>query len=340
MEQSLDRLHQGGLTGPEKAAILILAVGQERAARLCSMLDRHEVVEISRTMLSVGRVDPATVEGLLAEFVERFAEPSGVSGGVAAAQKMLALALGDDEAGAILNEAQGGGSGSVWAELGAINDDVLATYLENEHPQTAALIVSRLASEQAARVLARLPGDRATEVILRLLRMDAVQDEILADVERTLQEELAGSLSGSMGHDMHGTIAAIFNHLDRSTETRLMQSLEDLNKEAADRIRALMFTFDDLGRLEATGIQTLIRATGNDRLARALKGAGEPLRKVFFANMSERAGKMLREEMQSMGPVRLKDVEESQQFMVNIAKELAASGQVILTQAQDEEMVY
>lgn len=217
---------------------------------------------------------------------------------------------------------------------------MLATYLENEHAQTAALILSRLASEQAARLLARLPGDRATDVILRLLRLDVVQDEILADVERTLQEELSGSLAGGPGRDAHATMATIFNQLDRTTESRLLQSLESVDKEAADRIRALMFTFEDLSRIDAAGIQMLIRSAGNDRLPRALKGAGEPLRALFLANMSERSAKMLREEMEGMGPVRLKDVEEAQQFMVNMAKELAASGQITLTQGEDEELVY
>lgn len=328
------------LSGPEKAAILILAVGQERATKLCSLLERHEVVEISRTMMGLGHVEPLVVDRLLAEFKERAARPAGVTGGVAATQKLLVAALGDDAVGSILNEVQGEGSGSVWADLAAINDDVLAAYLENEHPQTSALIVSRLNPEQAARILARLQGELATEVILRLLRLDAVQDEILADVERTLQEELAGGLAGGAGRDAHAAMAAIFNHLDRSTESRLMQSLEDANKEAADRVRSLMFTFEDLGRIDAAGIQLLIRAAGNDRLPRALKGAGEPLRDLFFANMSERAAKMLREEMQAMGPVRLKDVEEAQQFMVNMAKELAASGQIALAQGQDEELVY
>jgi flagellar motor switch protein FliG len=170
--------------------------------------------------------------------------------------------------------------------------------------------------------------------------LDVVQDEILADVERTLQEELSGSLAAGPGRDAHATMATIFNQLDRTTETRLMRSLEDVDKEAADRIRALMFTFEDLSRIDAAGIQMLIRSAGNDRLPRALKGAGEPLRALFLANMSERSAKMLREEMQGMGPVRLKDVEEAQQFMVNMAKELAASGQITLTQGEEEELIY
>ncbi len=338
--QLLGGNHPHDPTGPEKAAILILAIGQERAAKLCSMLERHEVVEVSRRMLSLGRVEPAVVDRLLREFRDRIAEPTGVAGGMAATQKLLALALGDNEVSSVLNEVQRGSSGSVWTELAAIDDDVLATYLQDEHPQAAALILSRLREEQAARVLARLPVDRATDLVLRLLRLDPVQDEILADVERALQEELAGNLGAGPVRDLHAAMASIFNHLDRSTETRLMLSLEDMNKEAAERIRALMFTFEDLGSVNANGIQMLIRSTGNDRLARALKGVGEPLRDLFFANMSERSAKMLREEMQGLGPIRLRDVEEAQQFMVNMAKELAASGQISLGQGQEEELVY
>jgi flagellar motor switch protein FliG len=327
------------LSGPEKAAIVMLALGEKRAAQLFALLDKHEVLEISRTMSSLGHVDARMVELLLTEFRQRMTNRGGVVGGVAATQKLL-QSLGTEQAGTILDEIRGAMTPTVWEELARVDDAVLASYLTNEHPQTVALILSRLEAEQAARLLAHLPEELATDVVLRLLRMDTVQEDLVADLERVLQAELAGTLSRGAGRDQHEVMAGIFNRLDRSTETRLMQSLESMNKEAAERVRAFMFTFEDLARLDGAGIQLLVRAAGNERLSRALKGAGEPLRDLFFANMSERAAKMLREDMQGMGPVKLKDVEEAQQFLVGTAKDLIASGQITLQGGQEDEMVY
>lgn len=328
------------LPGAQKASILMLAVGEAHAAQLLGLLDQHEVLAISRSLASLGHVEASTVEGLLEEFQQRLSSTGGVSGGFAAAERLLTRSLGDERAPPILNAIRGKASCSVWEELAGVDDLVLASYLGNEHPQAVALILSRLETDQAARLLSHLPEDLATDIVLRLLRLETVEEEVVADIERTLRSELAERLAQA-GSDNDGRMAAIFNQLDRSTETRLMQSLEAMNKEAADRIRALMFTFSDLARLDSNGVQMLIRTAGNDRLAVALKGAEEPLRELFFANMSERGGKMLREGMQAMGPVRLKDVEEAQQFLVNMAKELAASGQIELASGgEEEEMVY
>ena len=327
------------LAGAEKAAIVLLAVGEERAARVLGFLERHEMLELSRTMAALGHVDARVVELLLREFTARLSAQSGVVGGLAATEKLL-RSLGDDQAGTILEEIRGAAGRSVWEELALVDDVVLAGYLRNEYPQTVAVIMSRLGSDQAARVLTHLPEDFALDVMVRMLRMDGAQEELVADLERTLQAELSASLGRGTGRDSHELMAAIFNHFDRATETRLMQSLESMNKEAADRIRSLMFTFEDLARVDAAGIQMLVRAAGNDRLARALKGASGPLRDLFFGNMSERAAKILRDDMQGMGPVRLKDVEEAQQFLVNTAKDLAASGEIVLQGGQEDEMVY
>lgn len=327
-------------SGAQKASIVMLALGAERAARLLALLDRGELLELSRTMAALGHVEAGVVDRLLVEFRARLAS-GGVVGGLAATESLLARSLGSDQAGPILEAIRGPAARSIWAELAAVDDSVLAPYLANEHPQTVAVILARLEAEQAARLLARLPEDLAADVVLRVLRLDPLGDEVVADVERAIAEDLGASLGRAAGdRDGHAAMAAVFNQLDRATETRLMQALEQVNKEAADRVRGLMFTFEDLARLDPAGVQTLIRQAGNDRLALALKAASEPLRELFFANMSERSAKMLREEMQARGPVRLRDVEEAQQFLVNLAKELAASGQLTLSGPQAEELVY
>ena len=329
-----------GLTGAEKASIMMLALSEAEVARLFGLLEHHEVMEISQTMSLLGRVEAAVVEALLLEFSERLARNGGVVGGFDATEKLLLRVLDPGRAEAIMQEIRGPAGRTVWDKLAHVNEAVLASYLKNEYPQTAAVVLTRIDPAHAARVLTHLPDEFATEVVVRMLRMEVVQSEIVADVERTLRAEFMSNLARSTRRDNHELMAEIFNYFDRTTEARFIAALEERNKETADRIKALMFTFEDLAKLEATGIQTLVRSAGNDRIAVALKGASESLRELFLKNMSERAAKILRDDMQAMGPVRLRDVEEAQQFLVNMAKELAASGEIVLADGKDDELVY
>jgi flagellar motor switch protein FliG len=229
----------------------------------------------------------------------------------------------------------------MWDKLGNVNESVLANYLKNEYPQTVAVVLSKIKSDHAGRVLTQLPESFAMEVVMRMLRMEAVQKEVLDDVERTLRNEFFSSLARTNRRDSHELIAEIFNSLDRNTESRFLTALEERNRDSAERIKALMFTFEDLGKLDGAAIQALLRTAEKERIPVALKGASETLRDLFFANMSERAGKLLREEIASMGPVRLKDVEESQAYLVSIAKDLAARGEIVISDGSGEdELVY
>ena len=328
------------LSGAEKASIMMLALSEADVARLLALLDHHEVMEISQTMAVLGRVESGIVEQLLVEFGQRLSGNGGVMGGFDATEKLLLKALDPGRAEAIMQEIRGPAGRTVWDKLAHVNETVLASYLKNEYPQTAAVVLTRIDPAHAARVLTHLPDDFATEVVIRMLRMEVVQRDIVADVERTLRAEFMSNLARTNRRDNHELMAEIFNYFDRSTEARFITALEERNKETADRIRALMFTFEDLAKLDPSGIQTLMRSAGNDRITVALKGASEQLRDLFLKNMSERAAKILRDDMQAMGPVRLRDVEEAQQFLVNMAKELAASGEIVLADGKDDELVY
>lgn len=328
------------LSGPEKAAVLLLALSEEQTARIFAALEIEEVKELSRTMSALGSVDSRVVEKVLEEFGQLLNAAGAVSGGLSATERLLARFLDKDRLEEIMDGLRGPAGRTVWEKLGNVNEAVLASYLRNEYPQTIAVVLSRLEPAHAARVLSNLPEDVASETILRMLRLDAVQQEVLADVERTLRAEFMGSLARGQRRDTHEVMAEIFNHFDRATESRFMASLEERDKEAADRIKTLMFTFEDLARLDGAGVQLLLRNAGNDRIAVALKGASEKMRNLFFSNMSERAAKILRDDMQAMGPVRLRDVEEAQQFLVNMAKELAAAGEVFLADGKDDQLVY
>ena len=174
-----------------------------------------------------------------------------------------------------------------------------------------------------------------------MLRMEAVKKEVLDDIERTLRSEFMSNLARTNRRDSHELMAEIFNFLDTANENRFLSALEERNRDSAERIRALMFTFEDLEKLDPTGAQTLLRAAETDKVAIALKGASETIKELFFSNMSERAAKMMKEDMQAMGPVRLKDVDEAQSYLVQTAKQLADSGEIVIADSKgDDELIY
>jgi flagellar motor switch protein FliG len=249
--------------------------------------------------------------------------------------------LPEDRVNQIMEEMRGPAGRTMWDKLGNVNEAVLANYLKNEYPQTVAVVLSKIKTDHASRVLATLPENFSMEVIMRMLRMEAVQKDILDHVERTLRSEFMTNLARSAQRDSHEHMADIFNNLDRNTESRFMTALEERNRESAERIKQLMFTFDDLVRLDASGVQVLLRQVEKDQLALALKGASDEVKNLFFANMSERAGKMMREDMEAMGAVRLRDVDEAQAGVVATAKALADSGEItISTGDADSELIY
>ncbi|MPY70390.1 MAG: flagellar motor switch protein FliG [Alphaproteobacteria bacterium] len=330
-----------GLDGPQKAAILMLSIGEEQAMRLFSMMDDDEIKELSTAMASLGKVDSSMVERLFVEFTESFSQTGSLTGSYESTERLLLKAMPKERVDAIMEEIRGPAGRTMWDKLGNVNEEVLASYLKNEYPQTVAVVISKIRADHAARVLEMLPEDFALEVVMRMLRMEVVQKDVLEGVEKTLRTEFMSNLARTNRRDAHEMMAEIFNNLDRQNEDRFITALEERNRDAAERIKALMFTFEDLKKLDPSAIQTLLRAIDKGRLAMALKGASEELRDLFFSNMSERAAKILREDMETMGPVRLKDVDEAQMYLVNSAKELSAKGEIIIADSKGEdELVY
>jgi flagellar motor switch protein FliG len=201
-------------------------------------------------------------------------------------------------------------------------------------------VLSRVRADHTARVLQLLPEDVAVEVMMRMLRLEVVQTDVIDGVEKTLRNDFMSNLAPSNQRDAHEMMAEIFSNFARENEQKFIAILEERNHDAAQKIKALSFTFDDLTKLDATGIQLLIRTVEKEKLSMALKGASEPLRELFLTNMSQRAGKLLREEMQAMGAVRMKDVDEAQMAMVALAKDMAAKGQIAIADRADDQLVY
>jgi flagellar motor switch protein FliG len=328
------------LSGAEKVAVVMLALGQEEHT-LWERLDEEEIKEISLAMAGLGTVPAIVVEDVLIEFVSGMSATGAIMGSYEQTQRLLNSFLPSDKVDALMEEIRGPAGRTMWDKLANVNEAVLANYLKNEYPQTVAVILSKIRSDHAARVLAALPEDFALECVTRMLRMEPVQKEILDKIEETLRSEFMSNLARTSKRDSHELMADIFNNFDRQTENRFLTSLEDRAAESAERIRALMFVFEDLRKLDPGGVQTLLRAVDREQLALALKGSSDQVRDLFFSNMSTRASNIMREDMQNMGPVRLKDVDAAQMGVVQIAKELAASGEIMLAgQGADDELIY
>ena len=328
------------LSGPERAAIVLLALGEDHST-IWEQLDDEEIKEISQAMAGLGTVSSAVVEQLLVDFISGMSGAGAIMGSFEQTQRLLSAFLPQDKVDTLMEEIRGPAGRTMWDKLGNVNEAVLANYLKNEYPQTVAVVLSKVKSEHAARVLAALPEDFALECVTRMLRMEPVQREILDKIEQTLRTEFMSNLARTSKRDSHEMMAEIFNNFDRQTESRFIAALEERNRESAERIRALMFVFEDLSKLDPGGVQTLLRGVEKDQLALALKGSSDSLREMFFSNMSERAAKIMREDMESMGPVRLKDVDAAQMAMVQVAKDLAAKGEIMLAGAGgDDELIY
>jgi flagellar motor switch protein FliG len=329
------------LKGPEKAAVLMMALGDQYGAKIFALLEDDELRKISMVMSALGTIESELVEEALLEFVSRMSASGALLGSYDAAERLLKQYLPQERVGGIMDDLRGPAGRNMWEKLAHVHEEVLANYLKNEYPQTVAVVLSKLRAENAARVLAILPEDFALDIVGRMLKMEAIQKEVIEGVEETLRTEFMSNLSQTRRRDAHEAMAEIFNNFDRSTETRFMSALEEENVDAADRIKALMFTFDDLVKLDSGSAQTLMRKFDKDKLAIALKGASEPVRQFFFKNMSTRGAKMLVDDMQALGPVRLRDVDEAQTLLVNIAKDLAAKGEILIAKSRgDEELVY
>jgi flagellar motor switch protein FliG len=329
------------LRGPQKAAILVMALGEEHAMQLFALMDDEEIRELSSAMATLGQVSSSILERLFVDFAEQISSTGSLVGSFESTERLLSKVMDGDRATTIMEELRGPAGRTMWDKLGNVNEAVLANYLKNEYPQTVAVVLTKIRPDHASRVLTSLPESFSMEVVMRMLRMEAVQKDVVDEVEKTLRTEFMSNLARTQRQDSHEVMADIFNNLDRATESRFLGALEERNRDSAERIKSLMFTFEDLSKLDAGSVQTLLRAVDKDKLAIALKGAPETLNDLFFSNMSERASKIMREDMQAMGPVRLKDVDESQQDIVLMAKDLAARGEIIISEGKgDDELIY
>ena len=321
------------LSGLRKAAILLLALDRKASQLLLEKMSPEDVEDVARELAHLGEVPNATRDAVIKEFYELAAASSWtVEGGVFAARKMLAGCLSKDQADAIMDKVGKTIRRTPFAFLAKADSANLLTFIQDEHPQTIALIVSHMSYNKAAEVLAGLPSAKQIEVVKRVANMDQTNPEVVAEVERGLESRLANMLGQSF-ESIGGvsSVAEVLNLIDRTTEKGIMDGLDSEDPELVESIRRLMFVFDDVNMVDDKGIQSVLKEVENEELSLALKTASEELKEKIFKNMSSRAAEMIQEDMEFMGPVRVADVEAAQQRIVDIVRRLEDSGEIIIS---------
>lgn len=336
---------KNGLNGRKKAAVLLACLGPEAASRVLATMRDEEIEQLTLDLSTLGPVDPELREGVVEEFHQMMlADRYMTQGGIEFARGLLESALGPERALEILSRLQNSLQQVPFDFLKKADPGQICTFIQDEHPQTIALILAHLTPQVAAFVLSALPQSVRADVVMRIATMDRTPPEIVREVERVLERKMAAVFT--QGFTFAGGVkecAEILNRVERGTEKNIMADLEERDPELADEISRLMFTFDDLVNVEDSGIQKALREIDQKDLGLALKAANEAVADKIFRNLSERAREMIKEEMEFMGPVRLRNVEEAQQKIVAVIRRLEEAGEIVVqgrgAGAEDEIVV-
>ncbi|MDO9713402.1 flagellar motor switch protein FliG [Paracraurococcus lichenis] len=320
------------------AAVVLMVLDEQRAHAIFERFEENEIRRASRAMANLGKVPIERVETVLARFQAEVGKIGTVIGTAETTERLLRRLLPQEKVSDIMDEIRGPEGKTMWEKLANISPEVLATYLRTELAQTAAVILSKLPAQHAARVLALLPETSVDEIILRMVRMDSIQKHVLNDIETTLQREFITNLSRSYERDSSQIVAEILNRADKGLVGRLMSQIENREPHAASRIKRIMFTFDDLVRVDRSTFGTLVAECPAERLQLALTAAAPELRELFFGSMSQRAAAQMREEVENTPPQRRKSVEDAQADIISIAKRLADDGRIIILEEDEAEL--
>ncbi|MCX5661137.1 MAG: flagellar motor switch protein FliG [Planctomycetota bacterium] len=321
------------ITSVRKAAVLLLAIDKEAAAMILKQLEPRAIEEVTRELAGMGDITQVLRDKVIEEFYDlALAQTWASEGGLEYARTLLQQSLEPKEAERILQQISQQVRKTPFSFLQKAEAQNLLTFIQDEHPQTIALIVSHLQFHKASEILAGLPGPKQIEVVKRVANMEQTNPEVIAEVERGLEARLSNMLSQSFekigGVD---TVAEMLNLVDRTTEKGIMEGLEAEDPDLVEQIRRLMFVFEDILLVNDKGIQAVLKEVDNDELAMALRTASPELKDKIFKNMSERAAQLIREDMEFMGPVRVADVEASQQRIVDVVRRLEDAGDIIIS---------
>ena len=331
----------GEMLGVQKAAILLIALGPEKSASIFKHLKEDEIEELTLEIANTRSVSPQLKESVLEEFYQVcLAQQYIAEGGITYAKELLEKALGPDAAQNVINKLTASLQVRPFEFIRKTDASQILNFIQDEHPQTIALILSYLPAGQAAQIISALPPDRQADVAMRIATMDRTSPDVIKEVERVLETKLASLVNQE--YNVIGGVDAvveILNTVDRGTEKHIMESLEIEEPELADEIRKKMFVFEDILLLDDRAIQRVLRDVDNSDLAIALKGANEQVQNAIFNNLSKRLASMIKEDMDFMGPVRMKDVEEAQQKIVNIIRKLEDSAEIVISRGGGDEII-
>ncbi|MCR4727381.1 MAG: flagellar motor switch protein FliG [Lachnospiraceae bacterium] len=330
-----------GINGIQKAAILLIVLGPERSSNIFKHLKEEEIEELTLEIANTRSITPQIKESILAEFYEICLAQQYISeGGIGYARELLEKALGSDKALDVIGKLTASLQVKPFEFVRKTDASQLLNFIQDEHPQTIALILSYLSASQSALIISALSPDRQSDVVRRIATMDRTSPDVIKEVEKVLESKLASLIN--QDYTIIGGVDAvveILNTVDRGTEKHVMETLEIEEPELADEIRKKMFVFEDILLLEDRAIQRVLRDVDNNDLAVALKSANEQVQNAIFGNLSKRLAVMIKEDMEFMGPVRMKDVEEAQQKIVNIIRKLEDSGEIVISRGGGDEIV-
>ena len=320
------------LTGLQKAAIVLATMGEQFTADMFKQLSEEEIRKVGVAMSNLEKVDASIGESLLKEFMEKLQSEIGpLVAGDMTARRALALALGEEAASSMLEEIEKAKEPVPFERIKQVDSKTLAGFIKSEHPQTIAVIMAHLPQAKAAEVLREFPENLQYDVVLRISNLDVIPPGIIEEIDAVLQREIL-STAGMEAQQLGGVeqVAELLNNADKATEEHIFSRLEEEDPELAEQIRQLMFVFEDLVNVDDRGIRALLKEVRNEDLTVALKTASEALKAKILGNVSERAAAMIEEDLEVMGPVRLSEVEQAQQKIIQIARRLEREGKIVI----------
>ena len=328
------------LKGPERVATLLFAMGKPAASRVLKHFSEDEIRLVTKSAAALGPVSPTQIEQLVEEFASNFTDGADLIGGASHIEKLLTGILSPEQIASIMSEVVGNANRSIWERISTVSESAIASYLMKEHPQTAALILSKVKPSCAAKVMAQLPQPLRNNLMRRMLSMKPIVDETMKNIEKTLHEDFMANFSKNAGADTHAKIADIINKMERDHMEDVLSSLSSVRPKSAEILRGLLFTFDDIVKLTPRDRTTLFDQVPPDRVVLALKGTNDEFRKVVLSALSSRVRRMIEHELNSKEPSAHRDIAEARRTITDLALEMAGRGEIVINSETEDEAYF
>ncbi|WP_154661250.1 MULTISPECIES: flagellar motor switch protein FliG [Microvirga] len=328
------------LKGPERVATLLFAMGKPAASRILKHFSEEEIRLVTKSAAQLGPVSPTQIEQLVEEFASNFSDGADLIGGAAHIEKLLTGILSPEQISSIMSEVVGNANRSIWERISTVSEGAIASYLMKEHPQTAALILSKVKPSCAAKVMTQLPQPLRNNLMRRMLSMKPIVDETMKNIEKTLHDDFMANFSKNAGSDTHAKIADIINKMERDHMEDVLTNLSSVRPKSAEILRGLLFTFDDIVKLTPKDRTTLFDQVPPDRVVLALKGTNDDFRKVVLSALSSRVRRMIEHELNSKEPSAHRDIAEARRTITDLALEMAGRGEIVINSENEEEAYF